>query len=217
MLSKLLRALRVFLRSLLGERSDTSLPEPTPRTPTLPERFGKPLPSPGFEIATPLAVDACVHRLGSALGRGKISLERPELGRDHGRGSVSLRLRMNGRYRLPGPLQRQVVEGMLDPRGRDTRLVLYLAPAAGGSGLARLLSSVAIGVVVAFVFLAWITGPADVSLLAVTGLSVVVGAIAGTLGQGVLNTRGNLKERRRLSRAAARLADLLDGAVVAWP
>jgi hypothetical protein len=76
---------------------------------------------------------------------------------------------------------------------------------------------VAISAFVAFVFLTWITGPSDISLLVVLVASLPIGAAAGSLAQGLLNTRGHLKERRRLTRTAARLATLLSGSVVRWP
>lgn len=217
MVVKLLAALRVFIRSLLGDRSAPSLPEPAPLTPTVAERFGKPLPHPRLEIATPLAGDECIRRLRSALGRGTVDIE-PEPPRAvHPRDPVPLRLRMTGSYRLPGPLQRQVLAGEIDPSDRGTRLTLRLAPRSDGAALGQLISSVLVAVFVSFVFLTWITGPAGISLWTVAALSVVVGAITGPLAQGVLNLRGNLKERRRLARTAARLAMLLEGAVVEWP
>ena len=217
MLSRLLRALRVFIQSLLGDRFDSSLPTPAPLTPTVAERFGKPFPSPRLEIETRLPADRCVQVFRSTLGREKVEVQAS--GSDAARPPevTSVRLRMTGRYRLPGPLQRQVLAGELAPSGRGTSVVLHLAPRSENASLAQLLSAVAITVIVTFVFLTWLTGPSDISLLVVAALSIPIGAVAGALVQGLLNSRGHLKERRRLTRTAARLATLLGGSVSRWP
>ena len=217
MFSNLLRALHVFIRALLGTASDEALPEPTQLIPTVAERFGKPLPHPFFELETPLSVDRCLQTLRSTFGREKLGVHRADPRALNPPTLTTLRIRMTGRYRLPGPLQRQVLAGEMYPTGRKTRVVFRLAPRTENAEVAQLLSAIAIAAIVSFVFLTWLTGPSDVSLLVVAAISLPIGAVAGALAQGLLNARGHMKERRRLTRTADRLATLLDGTVVRWP
>lgn len=217
MISRLVRALLVFVRSLLGRDHDASLPELVLVTPSVAERFGKPFAYPRLEVDARLTVDECVHRLRSGLGRGMVEVGQIDAGSQQSRGAFPLRVRLTGRYRLPGLLQRQVLQGHLDPHGRGTRVALDLMPRSASSEAGELLSAVAIATFVSFVFLTWITGPSDIPLLTIAVVSLIVGAVAGALIQGILNLRGNLKERRRLTRAAARFAVLLDGKVTRWP
>lgn len=217
MISKLLRALRVFLLSLLGRDEVTSLPEPTPVIPTLAERFGFPFPQPRLSIRSPLGLEECAERIRAALGRGTVEIDRAATREPSRADPVPLRIRLTGRYKMSGLLQRQLLGGEFVPAGSGTKLELRLAPRRDSSGPIQLMSTLVIASIVCFTFLTWLTGPTGVSLLAIGAISIVLGAIAGALAQGYLNLRGNLKERRRLTRSAARLATLLDGRVVDWP
>ncbi len=217
MTSKLLRALRVFIQSLLGTSPDASLPDPVPVTPTIAQRLGKPVPYPGFEIETNLSVDVIVRRLTSTLGPGRVQAQRGDPPAGPSADPREIRIRLTGKYRLPGLLQRQVLRGAVDSTGRRTRVALLLTPRSESAALGQLLSAMAFTAFVGFVFLTWITGPSDISLLAVAVVSLALGAATGALAQGALNVRGNLKERRRLTRTASRLALLLEGDIVHWP
>ena len=217
MFSKFLRAVRVFLLSLLGRDEVTSLPVPTPVTPTLAERFGVPFPQPRLTIRTPLGIDECAERIRVALGRGTVEIDRDAARETARREPVPLRIRLTGRYKMPGLLQRQLLAGELIPAGSGSTLALHLSPRRDSSGPIQLFSTLVIAAIVCFTFLTWLTGPTGVSLFAIGAIAIILGAISGTLAQGYLNLRGNLKERRRLTRTAARLATLLDGRVVDWP
>jgi hypothetical protein len=81
MISKLFRALRVFIQSLLGTEADERLPEPTPLVPTVAERFGKPLPPPRLEVEAPLTVEQSLLKLRTTFGRDKLDVENTDSGR----------------------------------------------------------------------------------------------------------------------------------------
>ena len=217
MLRKLLRALRVLLVSLLGGDAPSPLPQPVPVTPTLAERFGLPFPPPRLVVRTPLGADACADRMRAALGRGTVEFDRDAARETAGREPVPLRIRLTGRYKIPGLLQRQLLGGELMPASSGSTLALQMSPRRDSSATLQLLSTLVIAGIVCFTFLTWLTGPTGVSLLAIGAIAIVLGAIAGALAQGYLNLRGSLKERRRLTRTATRLAKLLDGQVTEWP
>lgn len=217
MIAKLLGALRVFVQSLIGLEPGSDYPEPLPVVPSIAERFGLPFPPPRLEISAPAAPDDLARRLKTALGEPYVEATPLDLAAAQQSGGVSVRMRLTGRYRLSGLLQRQILRGGLVRDGGRTRVTLFLTPRGGNLGAGPLASSITFAAFVCFVFLTWITGPAEISWALLAAVSIVIGVAAGSLVQGMLNRRANLKERRRLSRTGVRLAKLLDGTVDAWP